>query len=223
MASWPELATFDLLKMPGGFAVIHRNGAVLMDDWSSTGLDVEACQEEFRLLHRRLQTIQRIDQDTTALVITLREGLEQGKALVYRDMVQRLSRQRLQLHTELFDTGAQSEDTHVLEFRTLLEKRWCLSTQLADLQSTLEQLDALVRNHLELRTSTLVNALTIYGFPIALITSIFSDNMFQNWDQKSSWLEGIHWPAVIVSGVLVVALTGLLRWISKRNNRARLD
>lgn len=219
----PELATFDTLKLPGGFAVIHRNGVVLMDDWSSTALDVQACQEEFRLLHQRLQTLQRIDQQTTELTRTLRESLERGKTVRYRDIVQRLSRQRLQLHTELFDTAAQSEDAHVLEFRTLLEKRWGLSTQLIDLQSTLEQLDTLVRNHLELRTSSLINSLTIYGFPIALITGIFSDNIFQNWDQKSSWLEGIHWPAVWVSVGLVCALTGLLRWISHRNNRSRLD
>ena len=130
---------------------------------------------------------------------------------------------RQQLHTVLFQTAEHSEDVHVLQFRTLLEKRWCLSEQLASLQSTLEQLDTLVRNHLELRTSGLVNALTIYGFPIGLVAGIFSDNIFQNWDQKTSWLEGIHWPAVWVSVGLCIVLVGLLRGISWHINRARLD
>jgi hypothetical protein len=216
----PEMVTFDFLKMPGGFAVIHRGGVLLMDDWSSTTLDMAACQKEFELLHKRLQSLQDIDQKTTKLVTTL---LDKGAALPYRDMVQRLSHQRLQLHTVLFQTAEHSEDVHVLQFRTLLEKRWCLSEQLASLQSTLEQLDTLVRNHLELRTSGLVNALTIYGFPIGLVAGIFSDNIFQNWDQKTSWLEGIHWPAVAVSVGLCIVLVGLLRGISWHINRARLD
>ncbi|HRC69805.1 MAG TPA: hypothetical protein PLS42_09095 [Candidatus Competibacter denitrificans] len=210
----PDLSTFDFLKMPGGFAVIHRSGVLLMDDWSSTALDVAACQEEFRLLHRRLQTIECIDRETTQLVTTLKGALDKGSALPYRDMVQRLSRQRLQLHTELFDTSAQSEDVHVLNFRALLEKRWGLSGQLTELQSTLEQLDEMVRNHLELRTSSLVNALTIYGFPIALVASIFSSNVLQNWGNDGSWLGGIHWHGLWLSLGVCLSLIALVKLIS---------
>ena len=159
----PDAASFDVLNLPGGFAVIHAPGVLLVDDWSNQNLPVNACQKEFDRVIHRLDELHQIGASVDKLVSGLRMAVDAGQRLAYHDLVKRLSQERLRLHTELFDTRAASEDVHILRFRALLEQRWGLAGQQVELHETLEQLDTLVRNHLGLHSSRLINNLTCSG------------------------------------------------------------
>ncbi len=219
----PDAASFDVLNVPGGFAVIHADGVLLVDDWSNRNLPIEACQAEFDRVARRLDELHRIDARAVRLVGGLQAAVDAGQRLAYPDLVQRLSQERLRLRTVLFQTGAESEDVHVLQFRALLEQRWGLAGQRAELHETLEQLDALVRNHLGLHSSRLINNLTFYGFPAVLAATIFSGNVLQHWGEDGSWWGGINQHGLWVAlGVCAVAWGAFWFW-NRRAQRARLD
>lgn len=219
----PDAASFDFLNLPGGFVVIHADGVLLVDDWSNRNLPIEGCQAEFDRVARRLDELHQIGERAAQLVGGLQAAVEAGQRLVYPDLVRRLSQERLRLRTALFQTGAESEDVHVLQFRALLEQRWGLAGQRAELQETLEQLDALVRNHLDLRSSRLINNLTFYGFPAALTATIFSGNVLQRWGEDGSWWGGIHQRGLWVGlGLCTASWVAFWLW-NRRAQRARLD
>jgi hypothetical protein len=220
----PDAASFDFLNLPGGFVVIHADGVLLVDDWSNRNLPIEGCQAEFDRVARRLDELHQIGERAAQLVVGgLQAAVEAGQRLVYPDLVRRLSQERLRLRTALFQTGAESEDVHVLQFRALLEQRWGLAGQRAELQETLEQLDALVRNHLDLRSSRLINNLTFYGFPAALTATIFSGNVLQRWGEDGSWWGGIHQRGLWVGlGLCTASWVAFWLW-NRRAQRARLD
>lgn len=216
----PDAASFDVLNLPGGFAVIHAHGVLLVDDWSNRNLPIEACQEEFDRVAHRLDELHQIGEDVDTLVDGLRTAVDAGRRLAYPDLVQRLSQERLRLRTALFDTRAASEDVHLLQFRTLLEQRWGLAGQRAELHETLEQLDTLVRNHLGLHSSRLINNLTFYGFPAVLTATIFSGNVLQHWGENNG---GIHQLGLWVAlGLCAASWAAFWLW-NRRAQQVRLD
>ncbi|MDG4597046.1 MAG: hypothetical protein P9F75_15395 [Candidatus Contendobacter sp.] len=219
----PDAASFDVLNLPGGFAVIHARGVLLVDDWSNRNLPIEACQAEFDRITRRLDAFHRIGARADELVGGLRTAVDAGQRLAHRDLVRRLSQERLRLRTALFDTRAESEDVHVLRFRALLEQRWGLAGQRAELHETLEQLDTLVRDHLSLHGNRLINNLTLYGFPAALMATIFSGNVLQHWGEDGTWWGGIHQHGLWVAlGSCATVWVAFWLW-NRRAQQARLD
>ncbi len=212
----PDPRSFDFLKLLGGFAVVHGHGVLLIDDWCNERLNVDGCRQEFDQVAARLRSVHEIGAEAMALVERLQHGLAQGRPLPYRDLVWRLPNLRLRLRTTLFRTRAASEDSDVLHFRETLEHRWGLAGQLAELNETLEQLDTLAQNQVELRTNRLLNGLTIYGFPAALFTEFFGNFVLQKWSETGSWVDGVHWHGLL----LYLALCGtgsLLLWLLNRS------
>lgn len=216
----PDAASFDVLNLPGGFAVIHAHGVLLVDDWSNQNLPINACQEEFDRVVHRLDELHQIGASVDKLVSGLRMAVDAGQRLAYHDLVKRLSQERLRLHTELFDTRAANEDVHVLRFRALLEQRWGLAGQQVELHETLEQLDTLVRNHLGLHSSRLINNLTFYGFPAVLTATIFSGNVLQHWGENNG---GIHQLGLWVALGLCAASWGVFWFWNRRTQQAQFD
>ena len=212
----PDPRSFDFLKLPGGFGVVHGRGALLIDDWCNEKLNVAGCRQEFDQVAARLRSVHGIGAEAATLVERLQSGLAQGRPLPYRDLVRRLSDLRLRLHTALFRTRAASEGGGALHFREALERRWGLAGQLAELNETLERLDSLLRNQVDLRTSRLLNGLTIYGFPVVLFAGFFGEFVLAKWSETGSWTDGVHWRGVL----LYLALCGtgsLLLWLLDRS------
>lgn len=214
----PDARSFDVLKLPGGFVVIHGRGVLLIDDWCNEKLNVAACRQAFEQAALRLQQVGQINAEAVTLVAQLQRGLAQGQPLPYRDLIPRLSDLRLRLCTTLFQTRATSEDSSVLQFHAVLEQRWGLAGQLEELNETLKQLDALVQNQVELRTNRLLNFLAMYGFPAALLTEFFGNFVLQQWSETGLW-SSIHWPGLgLYLGLCAVG--GALLWgVNRVNHR----
>lgn len=89
-----------------------------------------------------------------------------------------------------------------------------------ELHETLEQLDTLVRNHLGLHSSRLINNLTFYGFPAVLTATIFSGNVLQHWGENNG---GIHQLGLWVALGLCAASWGVFWFWNRRTQQARFD
>lgn len=220
----PDPRSFDFLKLPGGFAVVHGQGVLLIDDWCNEKLNVADCRQEFDQVAARLQSVHKVGAEAVTLVKQLQDRLAQGQPLPYRELIGQLSDLRLRLRTALFQTRVASEDNSVLYFRETLERRWGLAGQLAELNETLEQLDHLAQTQMELRSNRLLNGLTLYGFPAALLTDFFGNFVLQDWSATGAW-SSIHWPGIGLFAALWIAgslLLGLLnRSIHRIGGRSR--
>lgn len=214
----PDPRSFDFLKLPGGFGVVHGRGVLLIDDWCNEKLNVAGCRHEFDQVATRLRSVHQVGAKAEKLVKQLQDGLAKGKPLPYRDLIWRLSGLRLRLRTALFQTRVASEDTSVLDFRETLERRWGLAGQLAELNETLEQLDHLAQTQMELRSNRLLNGLTVYGFPAALLTDFFGNFVLQQWSETGVW-SSIHWPGIGLFVALWIAGSLLLGLLNRSIHR----
>lgn len=106
----------------------------------------------------------------------------------------------------------------MLDFRETLERRWGLAGQLAELNETLEQLDHLAQTQMELRSNRLLNGLTVYGFPAALLTDFFGNFVLQQWSETGVW-SSIHWPGIGLFAALWIAGSLLLGLLNRSLHR----
>jgi uncharacterized membrane protein YcjF (UPF0283 family) len=105
----------------------------------------------------------------------------------------------------------------VLEFRHALERRWGIEAKLNELYDATAELGNAVRDRSDLRTNQIINALTIFGFPVVFLASFFQFIIDRN--------EGIHWLGLgsyIVLSVLGVVLVRAVIEIMLRREQRRL-
>jgi len=212
----PSSQSFDFCKLPGGFAVIHGKGVLLIDDWTNEPLNKAACQQEFEQVARLLERIRQSDEEITTQVQQVRDLLEAGHRLFYMKIISQLSRSELKLRSGLFDTRPLTEDENVLAFRRKLEKRWGIKDQLANLNDIAGQMNAMVQNHVEVRSNHLINGLTIYGFPIILFATFFE----RIFGSIPAWhFFGIQWFPLIIYLLLISLGVLSIRLMAYKLNR----
>jgi hypothetical protein len=219
LSDLPDERSFDFLELPGGFAVIHNKGVLLIDDWSSEPLDKSACQQEFEQMARRLETVRRLNQDLAILVQKVGALVKEGRKLSYMKIISQLSLSQLELRSALFATRALSEDEKVLTFRDRLEKRWGIDAQLANVNDVAEHMSTMVRDHAEVRSNYLISGLTIYGFPAIFFATFFQDIVAKFMSNGNWSFHGIRWFQLIIYVLLVAVFILILRHKASKLNR----
>lgn len=141
----PELS-FDFLMLPGGFALIHGDGAFLMDDWSSQALAVDAYRREFEHAVKRREVLDTVEKSLNRELVQKLSGLRHITDQDIKEMYA-LVGQRTSLMTTMLETTSRAADLHAAQLRECVEKRFGIASQLDQLYTMLGELEARLRRY----------------------------------------------------------------------------
>lgn len=156
MNDLPHEMSFDFLALPGGFALIHREGTYLMDDSSRESFDVDSYVREFEEADTRCQVLAEVGQalkDKSALL----NKLSSQSSMIARSSKDRISLEallakRALLMATMLDTTPRATDMHAAKFRKLLEKRYGIASQLEQYYALLGELEARLKRDADARS-----------------------------------------------------------------------
>jgi hypothetical protein len=236
LAHLPPLDALDLLPLPGGLAVVHQAGVLLLDDWRAEALCSAAIDREIKRVAERLRFLDREGSDAEGLIGRLGARIERGRLPRPRDLRQ-LAGLKLRLHHCLNATAADCDDPRLQRLRESLERRWGSAARLARLDRTLGDLDAALGTLAGQRSAGLINALTLFGFPLLLFAGFFQfmlADLPRDWAALPAWLHGVpilptaatvptatgpHWPALALYAVLSgIGMVVIALWIRLRGS-----
>lgn len=208
----PSQHSFDFIELSCGFAVIHTNGILILDDWNNENLDLDLYKNEVANLLKRLDKFQRIHADVRKQLLEIRSRLRAAKPLSGRELSMLTywtAKQKLEIRNTLLTTMPASIDYYLIQFRETVEKRWGLNTQLNQLYETVSELETIVQNYSDTRTNQLINMITIFGFPLALFGGLF-EFIFEGLPSPD-WI-GVHWTGLFT----FLTLSGISIWILRQ-------
>lgn len=221
----PDEVSFDFLALPGGLAVVHRDGVFLLDDWRDLPLNVAELTAEFVQVSERLTVVDEVQSMLSGLGEEV-ESLINGQRRSVRtefELLTDLSKLKIQIQRRMAETAPKAKDPAALPFREVLERRWGIASKLEIFQEAVGQLESTLRDHSELHTNRIIRGLTIYGFPAVLFASFFQfvTTAFptevrlgsQTW--QFTWA-GVNWLGLAIYSVLVFAGWAVLLRLSTR-------
>lgn len=222
----PSEQSFDFIELSCGFAVIHSNGILILDDWNNESLDLELYKNEVTNLLKRLDKFQQIHTDIRQQLLKVRTRIQEAKPLSGRELSALsywTAKQKLEIRNTLLTTMPTSVDYYLNLFRSIVEKRWGLNTQLNQLYETVSELENIVQNYSDTRTNQLISMITIFGFPLALFSGLF-EFIFEDLPSPK-WM-GIHWTGLLsflaLSGLSILILRYYFRRIPYKRIQQRM-
>lgn len=213
----PSDHTFDFFEIPGGYAVVHADGVLLLDDWQEETIPFTKYKQEYLKLESRLITITTMKEEIKAKVQYVEDSLKNDKTLKNKQLTHLnywVASQKMTLRKKILHTSPSI--SHDLQyFYHAVEKRWGLEAQLTELYESVSEIENIVQGYADTRTNRLVSNITIFGFPLALFTGLFQF-IFQGI-QNPKWLSlwGVHWLGLILylslAGISVFGISFLLK------------
>ncbi|MBA4494841.1 hypothetical protein ACFO25_03555 [Paenactinomyces guangxiensis] len=211
----PAERSFDFLELPCGFAVIHSNGILILDDQNNEQLDLPAYKGEFERLLQRVQTVSKIHAEISRKVDDIQKKLQTRQTLSGKYLISLhhwIAQQKMDLRNTILRTMPASVDHNLQVFRETVEKRWGLNNQLDELYESVAEIEHIITGYAEARTNRLISAITIYGFPFALFAGLF-EFIFEGIPSPK-WF-GIHWVGfvsfLLFSAVSIVGISKILK------------
>lgn len=234
----PETDEFTFLTLSAGYAWVHRSGVLLVDDWRPEALPVEDLEREFeracRLDHEVRQAHIQLGE-LALLASNLIAGWRKSGARHGRILLLRLS--RLQAHLRRVQTECMADagghDARAL--RQAMEGRWTAMSELDRSADETEQIASTIRTYAEINSNRILNAISIYGFPLVFWSAFFQ---FVLQDMPGPdvlaasglmvYLEklwtSVHWPGMGIYALLIVlSIVGLRAWSSHRGHQQDQD
>lgn len=202
----PNDNSFDYLEVPGGFSLIHNEGVTFFDDWSNEGSNIKSYYEEFNLLTKRNDDIQRYRSRIKAEVKDVMDKIK-DKRKMRKEIVllsTNLAGIKIELQNSIFETMSKSNVYDVNKFREVIERRWNLNTQLNELYSMVSEIESTIKSIVDSRTNRVIRAITIVGFPLSIFSGIFQDAI------KNIFLAGIIDKSQLIT---FAAITGISMWL----------
>ena len=142
----PYERSFDFLALPGGFALIHREGTYLMDDSSRESFDVNSYVSEFEQADMRCRVLAEVGQALKDKSALLKKLAGQSSMIAHsskdRISLEVLLAKRSLLMATMLETTPRAGDLHAAKFRELLEKRYGIASQLDQYYALLGELEA---------------------------------------------------------------------------------
>ncbi|SOC16634.1 hypothetical protein SAMN05880501_10949 [Ureibacillus xyleni] len=209
----PNENSFDYLELPGGFALIHNEGAVFFDDWSDEGANISTYYEEFQCLNKRKIAIEkfqtRIKEEVQEIMDKIGSKRKMRKEIV--TLSSSLAKIKIELQNSIFETASKTNDYDVTQFRQVIEKRWGLNSQLNELYSMVSEIETTIKGVVESRTSRVIKTITIVGFPLSFFGGIFQESLRKFLIE----FEIDKIPLLSFAGLTVICMFLLLTWIDK--------
>lgn len=201
----PQESSFDFESIPGGFVVLHANGVLLFDDWSRDQVEVEEYKSEFQKVLKRYSVVQEKYEEVHREVSSIKEITDQGQVLSRKEVIalnNRITKLKMQLRYVVLETMPTNTNHYLDMFRSNLERRWGLSSQLIELYEIIGDIENIIKSYTEIRTNHLVSLITIFGFPLALFGGLFQFSLQGMYGPK---ILGMH----IVGIILFLVMSGL--------------
>ncbi|MDA2190718.1 hypothetical protein PDN08_23815 [Bacillus cereus] len=198
MQELPPESSFDFETIPGGFIVLHKDGALLFDDWSRNRVDVDKYTSEFRNVLKRYGVVQEKYEEIHREVSGIKKITDQGKDLNRKKLIalnNRITKLKMELRYITLETMTTNTDHHLEMFREKLEQRWGISSKLHELYEIIGDIENIIKSYTEIQTNYLVSFITIFGFPLALFGGLFQ---FSLQDMHGPKFLGMHIIGVIL-------------------------
>ena len=221
----PDEASFDFLALPGGLAIVHRDGVFLLDDWRNEDLNVAELRDEFHRVSDRLTMVDEVQRRLDELGEEIERFIAGRKRPPRKDfeILTDLSVLKIDIQRRMAKTSPHAKDPAVLSFREVLEGRWGVASKLETFDEAVGQLQTTLRDHSELHTNRIIRGLTIYGFPAVLLASFFqfvttafpTEVRFGDQTVHFTWV-GVNWLGLVIYAALVVAAWLVLLWLEMR-------
>jgi hypothetical protein len=150
LAELPPEESFDFVTLPGGCALTHAAGVVVLDDWRAVPLCEQEIETEINQTLQRVGLLDTIGRDALALLRDLRELVRRRRWLRIEDVrvLDQLAELRIQLCQGMAETLSTNDDPRIGEFRQALERRWGTAKRLEAIEYHLEQTEQTLRSHL---------------------------------------------------------------------------
>jgi hypothetical protein len=206
----PPETSFDFLELPGGFTMIHRNGVLFFDDWSKDDSAFQKYKIEYESILERYLSFTSLHNEIKGFFKSVKDKLEHS-SIRQKELVslnKQIANFKMRLRETILNTMVTSQEFNILKFREKVEKRWGLNTQLDELYQTVAEIENIVKGYVETRTGSLVNKITVYGFPIAVGLSAFQtapEDLFKNGT--------IHSTAFFATLAIII---GVIFWLRHR-------
>jgi hypothetical protein len=217
LARLPAEDSYDVLKLPGGIAVISEFGAFVVDDGNHL-LSLEELTAEFeRAHHIRLRIaegaaeIGRLLDKTQAFLTGRRPDLSE------EDLLYRLSKEQIDTALELHRAHAAVTPPAAFQFRQGLLKRWGIEGWLDSLARDIEQIREVLHGKSDLDMARRVAFLHTYGIPVGVAIGIMEFGVGK--DAAELRFDGIHWAELglfVALSLLVFVIMELIRWFRRR-------
>ncbi len=222
----PREMSFDFLALPGGFALIHREAAFLMDDSSREPLALDSYVREFEEAGTRCRVLAEVGQalkDKSALLKKL-AGQRSMIALnsPNRKNLHALVAKRTQLMSTMLETTPRATDMHAAKFREMLEKRYGIASQLEQYYALLGELEARLKRDADAQnyeqqkwtrktaeiTQAVVSGLAAFIVAMAVWTDLEKHHLTLDKLLKSDnwWVDLIPLLTALVLGLAVMVL-----------------
>ncbi|OHX28451.1 hypothetical protein [Bacillus mycoides] len=218
MQELPQESNFDFETIPGGFVVLHKDGALLFDDWSRDQVDVDKYKSEFLKVLKRYGVVQEKYEEIHREVSDIKEITDQGKVLNRKKLIalnNRITKLKMELRYVVLETMTTNTDHHLEMFREKLERRWGISSKLVELYEIIGDIENIIKSYTEIRTNQLVSFITIYGFPFALFGGLFQ---FSLQDMHGPRFLGMH-----IIGVVLFLTLSVLAVLFLRQRLKKID
>ena len=209
----PQEMSFDFLPLPGGFALIHREGTYLMDDPSREPLALDSYVREFEEADTRCRVLAEVgqalkDKDKSDLLKKLSaqaSKINSGDRKLLAAMVAK----RTLLMTTMLETTPRATDMHAAKFRKLLEKRYGIASQLEQYYALLGELEARL-NHEQQKLTRMIAEKTqavVSGLAAFVIVMAIGTHLEQSDLPWVAWLndEPTFWFALLLGVVVMLA------------------
>jgi len=203
----PQADHYDFIELSGGFAVVTRSGAFVIDDWRLDPLKADEVLKEYENVCIRLGVIKKMRNEVQQLYLDIERELKSGlRGSKVPKLVNRLAAMKLQVGKRWAETMTETFDPGVMAFREALEARFGVAGRLQSFYNSVDRIGAMLGNYIDLKTNRRVAFLSLYGFPVVLVASFFSGMLTQIEDSWTPWslpplaLFGLF----SVAGVLVV-------------------
>ncbi len=171
----PQQDNYDFIELSGGFAVVARAGAFVVDDWRLDPLSFDDIRAEYANICKRLSVIRKMRDEIKGLYEDIEKELKAGlRGRKVPKLVNRLAAMKLEVGKCWTDTMPKSFEPGIITFREALENRFGISGRLQSFYSSVDRIGSMLGNYIDLRTNRRVAFLSLYGFPVVLVASFFS-------------------------------------------------
>lgn len=228
----PQDDEFDFLNLTAGYAWVHRQGVLLLDDWRPEDLDDALLRTEFDRARTLQNEVAESQIQLTGLANQVAELIAGVRAAKEMDLLRRLAHLQGRLRELLTRYAEEAHGHDARLFRTALEQRWTSFSQLEYLAEEADQVANTLRAYSEVRGNRILFYIGVYGFPL-----VFWGGFFQFVLQSIPWpgvyftqgrcaylidaLHKVHWAGIGAYIVLVALTIAVLYWRVKRSASRR--
>ncbi len=179
----PLETEFDFLQLSGGVAVVHGQGVFILDDWNIEldewvieVMDFSEYVDEFHRLVERFEVSTRLIQTISEQIEGVYRDFSQGKQPSRQeldDLSLQATKQKIEIRKAIFQTITTNPDPNLISFREKIEKRWGIISELEKLYTTVVETENILTGYTEARINSLIQVITLYGFPLVLFGGFF--------------------------------------------------